>query len=51
MFEKVSLIARKFLPSNREARSCNPQTGQSITIKARKVPAFSAGAELKKAVR
>lgn len=51
--KKVSLIGfGNFSVKQRKARKGrNPQTGQSITIKARKVPAFSAGAELKKAVR
>ncbi|MCB9799600.1 MAG: HU family DNA-binding protein [Candidatus Omnitrophica bacterium] len=51
--KKVSLIGfGNFSVKQRKARKGrNPQTGQSITIKARKVPAFSAGAELKKAVQ
>lgn len=51
--QKVSLIGfGSFVVRNRKARKGrNPKTGQEITIKARKVPAFSAGAELKKAVQ
>jgi DNA-binding protein HU-beta len=41
----------KFSVSRRKARTGrNPQTGESMKIKAKKVPRFSAGAELKKAV-
>jgi DNA-binding protein HU-beta len=41
----------KFSVSHREARvGRNPQTGESMQIAAKKVPRFSAGAELKKAV-
>jgi len=41
----------KFSVSQREARvGRNPQTGESMQIAAKKVPRFSAGAELKKAV-
>ena len=41
----------KFSVSQREARTGrNPQTGESMQIAAKKVPRFSAGAELKKAV-
>ncbi len=51
--QKVSLIGfGSFLVRNRKARKGrNPKTGQEITIKARKVPAFSAGAELKKSLQ
>lgn len=51
--QKVSLIGfGSFVVRNRKARKGrNPKTGQEITIKARKVPAFSAGTELKKAVQ
>lgn len=51
--QKVSLVGfGSFLVRSRKARTGrNPQTGQTIKIKARKVPAFSAGAELKKAVK
>lgn len=50
--QKVSLIGfGSFLVRNRKARKGrNPKTGQEITIKARKVPAFSAGAALKKSL-
>ena len=51
--QKVSLIGfGSFLVRNRKARKGrNPKTGQEIQIKARKVPAFSAGSDLKKAVQ
>ena len=51
--QKVSLIGfGSFLVRNRKARAGrNPKTGATIQIKARKVPAFSAGAELKNAVK
>jgi len=51
--KKVSLIGfGSFLVRSRKARlGRNPKTGATIKIKARKVPAFSAGAALKKAVR
>lgn len=51
--QKVSLIGfGSFEVRNRKARQGrNPKTGQTITIKARKVPGFKAGAELKKAVQ
>lgn len=50
--QKVSLIGfGSFLVRNRKARTGrNPKTGEAIKIKARKVPAFSAGADLKKTV-
>ena len=50
--QKVSLIGfGSFLVRNRKARTGrNPKTGEAIKIKARKVPAFSAGSELKKAL-
>ena len=50
--QKVSLIGfGSFLVRNRKARKGrNPKTGQEIMIKARKVPAFSAGSELKKSL-
>ena len=50
--QKVSLIGfGSFLVRARKARTGrNPQTGETIQIKARKVPAFSAGSELKKAL-
>ncbi len=51
--QRVQLIGfGSFLVRQRKARTGrNPQTGAPIQIKARKVPAFSAGAELKKAVK
>ena len=51
--QKVSLIGfGSFLVRNRKARTGrNPKTGETIQIKARKVPAFSAGSDLKKAVQ
>jgi DNA-binding protein HU-beta len=51
--QKVSLIGfGSFLVRQRKARmGRNPKTGATIQIKARKVPAFSAGADLKKTVR
>lgn len=51
--QKVSLVGfGSFSVKNRKARTGrNPKTGETIQIKARKVPAFSAGAELKSAVR
>ena len=50
--QKVSLIGfGSFLVRARKARTGrNPKTGETIQIKARKVPAFSAGTELKKAL-
>ena len=50
--QKVSLIGfGSFLVRARKARmGRNPKTGETIQIKARKVPAFSAGTELKKAL-
>ena len=50
--QKVSLIGfGSFLVRARKARTGrNPKTGETIQIKARKVPAFSAGSELKKAL-
>lgn len=50
--QKVSLIGfGSFLVRNRKARTGrNPKTGQAIQIKARKVPAFSAGSQLKKSL-
>ena len=42
----------KFSASERSARQGrNPQTGETIQIAAKRVPKFSAGAELKKAVQ
>ena len=51
--QKVSLIGfGSFLVRNRKARTGrNPKTGAAIQIKARKVPAFSAGSDLKKALQ
>jgi len=51
--QKVSLIGfGSFLVRKRKARTGrNPKTGEAIKIKARKVPAFSAGASLKQTVR
>jgi len=51
--QKVSLIGfGSFLVRSRKARTGrNPKTGETIKIKARKVPAFSAGSALKKAVK
>ncbi len=48
--KKVSLVGfGSFLVKNRKARKGrNPKTGETIQIKARKVPAFSAGSEFKK---
>lgn len=48
--QKVSLIGfGSFSVKNRKARTGrNPKTGETIQIKARKVPAFSAGSEFKK---
>lgn len=50
--QRVQLIGfGSFLIRERKARrGRNPQTGQSIEISARKVPAFSAGTELKAVV-
>jgi DNA-binding protein HU-beta len=51
--QKVSLVGfGSFQVKNRKARTGrNPKTGETIQIKARRVPAFSAGAELKNAVK
>ena len=51
--QKVSLIGfGSFLVRNRKARTGrNPKTGQTIQIKARKVPAFAAGSELKNSLK
>ena len=51
--QKVSLVGfGSFSVKNRKARmGRNPKTGEAIQIKARKVPAFSAGAELKNSLR
>lgn len=51
--QRVQLIGfGSFLVRQRKARQGrNPKTGETIQIKARKVPAFQAGAELKQAVK
>ena len=51
--DKVTLVGfGTFLVSERAARKGrNPQTGETISIPAAKVPKFRAGAELKKAVK
>ncbi|MFZ5802223.1 MAG: HU family DNA-binding protein [Candidatus Omnitrophota bacterium] len=51
--DKVALVGfGSFVVRQRKARQGrNPKTGETIQIKARKVPAFSAGAELKNAVK
>ena len=51
--EKVTLVGfGTFLVRKRKAREGrNPQTGAKIKIPAKKVPAFTAGKELKSAVR
>ena len=51
--QKVSLVGfGSFSVKNRKARmGRNPKTGETIQIKARKVPAFSAGAELKNSLK
>ena len=51
--KKVSLVGfGSFVVRSRKARKGrNPKTGETIQIKARKVPAFTAGSELKKAVQ
>jgi len=51
--KKVSLVGfGSFSVRQRKARAGrNPKTGESIQIKARKVPAFSAGAELKNSLK
>ena len=50
--QRVQLIGfGTFLVRKRQARQGrNPKTGETIQISARKVPAFTAGAELKKTV-
>ncbi|MCM8774866.1 MAG: HU family DNA-binding protein [Candidatus Omnitrophica bacterium] len=47
--QKVSLVGfGSFVVRNRKARmGRNPKTGETIQIKARRVPAFSAGSEFK----
>jgi DNA-binding protein HU-beta len=51
--QRVQLVGfGSFVVRKRKARTGrNPKTGATIQISARKVPAFSAGAELKKLVR
>jgi nucleoid DNA-binding protein len=51
--QRVQLVGfGSFLVKQRKARTGrNPRTGETIQIKARKVPAFSAGAELRAALR
>ena len=51
--ERVQLVGfGSFWVKKRKARiGRNPRTGSVIQIKAKKVPAFNAGAALKKAVR
>jgi nucleoid DNA-binding protein len=51
--EKVTLVGfGTFLVRKRKAREGrNPQTGAKIKIPAKKVPAFTAGKELKSAVK
>ena len=51
--QKVALVGfGSFSVKQRKARmGRNPKTGETIQIKARKVPAFSAGAELKKSLK
>ena len=51
--QRVQLIGfGTFLVRNRKARQGrNPKTGETIQISARKVPAFSAGADLKNTVK
>jgi DNA-binding protein HU-beta len=51
--ERVTLVGfGTFLVRRRKAREGrNPQTGAKIKIPARKVPAFTAGKELKSAVK
>jgi DNA-binding protein HU-beta len=51
--EKVTLVGfGTFLVRRRKAREGrNPQTGDKIKIPAKKVPAFTAGKELKSAVK
>jgi len=51
--QKVQLVGfGSFLVKQRKARTGrNPKTGETIQIKARRVPAFQAGAELKNALK
>lgn len=51
--ERVQLVGfGSFLTRKRKARAGrNPKTGETIQIAAKRVPAFSAGSELKQAVK
>lgn len=51
--QKVQVVGfGSFLVKQRKARmGRNPKTGEAIQIKARRVPAFQAGAELKNALK
>ena len=51
--QKVQLVGfGSFLVKQRNARvGRNPKTGEQIQIKARRVPAFQAGSELKNALK
>jgi DNA-binding protein HU-beta len=51
--QKVQLVGfGSFLVKQRKARTGrNPKTGEQIQIKARRVPAFQAGAELKNSLK
>lgn len=51
--QRVSLVGfGTFRVRQRKARQGrNPRTGETIQIKARKVPVFTAGADLKNAIR
>lgn len=51
--QRVQLVGfGSFLVKQRKARmGRNPKTGEAIQIKARRVPAFSAGAELKNSLK
>ena len=51
--QKVSLVGfGSFTVKNRKARiGRNPKTGEPIQIKARRVPAFSAGTDLKNSLK
>ena len=51
--QRVQLVGfGSFVVKQRKARTGrNPKTGETIQIKAKKVPAFSAGAELKNALK
>ena len=51
--QKIQLVGfGSFLVKQRKARiGRNPKTGEQIQIKARRVPAFQAGAELKNSLK